>query len=124
MKIPRVIVVGMNPSDKHYGGDKISPTFKNLDRWMREMGIELFSFINTVPLRGAATLQNVQWQEVKLATQGYTKVIALGNFASDVLRKLEIDHYKLPHPSPRNRVLNDTKKIETELRSCREYIES
>jgi hypothetical protein len=48
-------------------------------------------------------------------------IIALGNNASNYLKSLE--HFKLPHPSGRNRQINDKEFIKAKLNECREYIE-
>ena len=48
--------------------------------------------------------------------------VALGNNASERLSDMDIEHFKLPHPSPRNRKLNDQKFIDSELEKCYRYI--
>lgn len=48
--------------------------------------------------------------------------IALGNNASKKLRFTP--HFKLPHPSGRNRKLNDKKNIQDLLDACKSYIET
>ena len=50
------------------------------------------------------------------------KVVALGNKASARLTKMGIEHFKLPHPSGRNRKLNDPNFIDSELEKCNNYI--
>src|SRR5574343_1226202 len=40
------------------------------------------------------------------------KIIALGNTAEKALTLLQLPHYKLPHPSPKNRKLNDKNFVE------------
>lgn len=49
-------------------------------------------------------------------------IVALGNKASARLTKAGIPHFKLPHPSPRNRLNNDQKFIDTELKKCKNYL--
>ena len=50
------------------------------------------------------------------------KVIALGNKASKRLSECNVSHFKLPHPSPRNRKLNDPNFIDSELKKCQTYL--
>ena|ERR1700692_1592519 len=50
------------------------------------------------------------------------KIIALGNEAAKALMKKGISHFKLPHPSYRNRQLNDTAVIKIHLDRCFRYI--
>lgn len=51
------------------------------------------------------------------------KIVALGNNANKRLLKMNIKHFKLPHPSPRNRKLNDQVFVDLELEKCKNYIE-
>jgi hypothetical protein len=53
-----------------------------------------------------------------------TATIALGNEASKALTKLGTPHFKLPHPSGRNRQINDKEYIQSRLNACKSYIES
>jgi hypothetical protein len=46
--------------------------------------------------------------------------VALGNNASRALGS--IPHFKLPHPSGRNRQINDTAFINEKLKKCREWL--
>jgi uracil-DNA glycosylase len=52
----------------------------------------------------------------------YDKIIALGNISAKVLTAAGLPYFKLPHPSGRNRKLNDKKWLEKELENAREYI--
>lgn len=49
-------------------------------------------------------------------------IVALGEEASKALNALHEAHFKLPHPSGRNRVLNNHIYVESILRECRLYI--
>ena len=49
-------------------------------------------------------------------------VIALGSTASKRLNNLGVKHYKLPHPSPRNRLLKNKEFINKQIKECYRYI--
>src|SRR5580658_146129 len=51
-------------------------------------------------------------------------IIALGNNASKALIKSKVLHFKLPHPSGRNRQINDKAFIEQKLKECKEWLKS
>ena len=51
-----------------------------------------------------------------------TKVIALGNTAADALNRIDQEFFKLPHPSPLNRFLNNEVQVEAVLGACKEWI--
>lgn len=51
------------------------------------------------------------------------KIIALGNKASERLNKMQVSHFKLPHPSGRNRQINDKAYIVNKLDECKKYLE-
>lgn len=49
-------------------------------------------------------------------------VIALGEEASRALTKSNIKHFKLPHPSGRNRILNDKSFVMKKLIECKKWL--
>ena len=49
--------------------------------------------------------------------------ISLGAKASKSLQKFEIEHFALPHPSGKNRKLNDKRFVSQCLMECREWID-
>lgn len=53
---------------------------------------------------------------------GQHKLIALGNNASKRLK--EFPHFKLPHPSGRNRQINNKEFIANKLLECKKYLRS
>lgn len=63
-------------------------------------------------------LENIK----SIANHWKVPVVALGNKASDRLTKMGIEHFKLPHPSGRNRKLNDPKFVDSELEKCKNYL--
>jgi hypothetical protein len=78
--------------------------------------------MNCTDLRGVVKLKDVDFSYVQSALSGYNKVIALGGFPSAVLDRINITHFRLPHPSPRNRVLNDKVELGRILDECKRYV--
>lgn len=99
----RVIIVGINPS----GGNpkKVSKTMQKLYKWVEEVGIQYFSFMNTFNEIGVYKSSKIDYNGL-LCCKDYDKVVALGGFVSKALDKINVDHFMMPHPSPLNRKLN------------------
>jgi hypothetical protein len=72
-------------------------------------------------------LKKTEYDLLKLSTYAIhpsvTKIVALGNTAADALDQIGIKYYKLPHPSPLNRFLNNTAQVEAVLEDCKKYLE-
>lgn len=111
----KVLVIGLSPSP--LGGK--SPSLKTLQLWMSSLGIEKWSFQNLYPTPDRSK-SNVD--EIVGMIKHYDRIICLGSEASKVLYLKDVDHFKLPHPSPRNRMLNNERLIEQELKACQEYL--
>lgn len=118
----KVLVVGMNPSGFVRPNGQPSPTFKKLEKWMDQLGVHHFSFVNTFDEPGEIKKSKVDFQRLQTVCKHYTKVIALGGFVSEALNTVNVSHFKLPHPSPRNRLLNDKTFEKRVIKQCKEYI--
>lgn len=118
----KVLVVGMNPSTKQTLKGKQNGSFKKLESWMTECGVSYFSFVNTFDDPSEAKFSKVDYQRLYQLTQDYDRIVALGGFVSSVLSKINISHFKLPHPSLRNRLLNDKSYEQSIVKQCKEYI--
>lgn len=97
-------------------------SYKTLLNWCGSMNIDvtrvrMFNQCdNPFPQYGIHSL-NIAIQ------QNHIKVVALGGAAQKYLLKAGVNEfYVLPHPSPKNRKLNDAKFIKNTLNQCREYI--
>lgn len=112
----------MCPSDKPTLGYTRNASFKRLEAWMDELGVEHFSFINVFDKPHAPTLSKVKGKPLVEASRDYLNVIALGGFVSLALNRLNVDHFKMPHPSPLNRLLNDQTYENKVLKECKEYL--
>lgn len=119
--IPRVLIVGINPSAAKLGHNT---TWRRLPRWADALGIDKFSFTNCISNPGPYKFSDVDLNMMKKCTEGHDKVVALGNFASNVLKKINVDHFTLPHPSGLNRKLNDREYELKVLSECHEYIKA
>lgn len=85
-------------------------------KWCRQMGIERPYFANRVDANVA--------RKVAGAVSMHVPIIALGNEAAKYLDSIGVDYFKLPHPSGRNRLLNDKFELELLLESCRDYVQT
>lgn len=114
-----VIFVGMNPSSKQ---PRKGSTRNKLAEWTNEMRVDSYSFMNVIDQPGDVHHSMVDYTSLTFTLKRYKRVIALGNFVSDVLKRANIEHFKLPHPSPRNRMLNNPEKISLILSECAKYV--
>ena len=86
------------------------------------MNVDDFDFINCIDSVGDYKKLNINKTNIINSTQNRKKIIALGNFSSETLTKLGIDHFKMPHPSPRNRKLNDKEFEKKMINECKSYL--
>ena len=94
-----------------------TPSHKNLCKWIDKMNISMFRLINSdkqFDLDEIAHLYHVH----------KFKIVALGGAAAKRLNSIEIAHFGLPHPSPRNRILNNKLHVDKILKKCKKYLES
>jgi len=114
----KVLVVGINPSNKP---QRKNSTLDRLNGWMNTLGITNYSFTNVHSDPGEVPKVS-ELIASDLDCSGYDKVIALGVTPSYVLRAKGVEHYQMPHPSPRNRKLNDPVFVQSALNECKEYL--
>jgi len=75
---------------------------------MEKAGINEFAFTNVIGHHvDRETFGAVDAIRVIDTCRKHQKIVSLGGFADKVLTRLGVDHYPLPHPSPRNRQWND-----------------
>jgi hypothetical protein len=89
---------------------------------MDALNIKYFSFVNCISSPGKYSKSDIEYEFLNKCTREYDAVLALGNFPSEALTKINIKHFKLPHPSGLNRLLNDSNYELSVLNNCREYI--
>lgn len=109
-------------------GDK--PSSKNTDPSVAFVGtrsklkLEYWAMKLNISPNGYYTINRIDFDfPIRVINAIYLgdPIIALGNNASKALDK--IPHFKLPHPSPRNRQLNDPKFIEEKLKACKKWLD-
>lgn len=117
-----IVFVGDKPSVKNVDPDIPfvgTQSYKNLLNWIWEIDIDISD-----TLTANATENFYYW--VGYYGNGEDPhnhvYIALGNKAENFLKSEKLNYFKLPHPSPRNRKLNDKKFIKQELKKCKEWL--
>lgn len=83
-----------------------------LNEWITFIGARPYHTINRTDYNFISAV--MMWAAYTLP------VVALGNNASKALGK--VPHFKLPHPSGRNRQINDKTFINAKLEECRQYL--
>lgn len=110
----KVYLVGDKPSDRMCSGARPfegALCESRLKAWITDLGITEHVLLN-----------RIDWPfGFPSKADSYT-MIALGAEASKTLTRCKYDHFKLPHPSGRNRQLNDKAYIYQKLTECRDWL--
>jgi uracil-DNA glycosylase len=125
-----ILFVGSNPSNAStcdiafHGSTKSS---KILTEWTKDIqGTKMHVNVlnqktkNNRPL--TASEVKVALPRLAIDLAGVDKIVALGKTAAKALSQLGVSFYEMPHPSPRNRLLNDpaytTEKVKGLISYC------
>lgn len=125
----RILFVGSNPSPKNtdftipFLGTRSAET---LGRWTEELEFDTFTIVNasdkvTVKSSEIKT-KDLNLERLKSMSHLFDAFIALGTVASKALTLAGIEHHSLPHPSGRNRLLNDKTLIAKKLAGIKSAI--
>lgn len=117
----KIVVVLSNPSNKSNG-----PTLKTLRKWLDHLDLSIVSFANVSTIRTLDNkpLKKSEFELPQLYAQinDYDKIITFGNTARDAVNLLGLDHFNMPHPSPLNHKLNNTRFVLEQLEDCYGFI--
>lgn len=120
----RVLILGQNPGNNAKAAKYKNHTIDRLHQWCDVLGIEYFSFANCVTEQGEVKFKDVDLDRLDTIAKEHDKIIALGAFPSKCLGVINKSHFRLPHPSPRNRLMNDKELVRNMLIECKEYLRS
>lgn len=118
----RILIVGQNPGNNPKAFYYKNHTIDKINKWAGELNIPIYSFVNCISTAGECKIKNVDFDFLEECVKQHNKIIALGSFASTCLQRINITHFKLPHPSPRNRLLNDANYVNFILCKCKDFI--
>lgn len=102
----KIIIVGLAPGSSRFNEDT-SPTRKRVRKWL---GNANYDWTN----KSDDDIEHIK---------KYEKIIALGNVASEWLKKNEVDHLKIPHPSGLNRFWNESGSESWAINNIRSYLQ-
>ena len=121
----KLLIIGMNPANRDYDHRKGNPTLNRLYSWLDQLNVKHFSYINTFDTpTNTPKFSYIDYNRLFTITQNYDKIICLGKFVSTAMNKLQVFHFCLPHPSPRNRKLNDYVYVQKIIDECGVYLKS
>lgn len=113
---PYVIFIADQPSTKNKSQDMPlvgTKSYRTLLNWIADMDVD----VTNIAIYNQSDKPFSYGRPVS-----FHKIIALGKNASAYLKNKNIKYFELPHPSGRNRKLNDKKYVKQMLKQCRDYI--
>ena len=118
----KTIFVGLNPSRVSTKVHK-NGAWNRLCSWIDYLDTGIVSFTNLSD-DPEWDFKDIDYDSLLVQIIDYDRVIALGGYVSKTLNTLGIEHYTLPHPSPRNRMMNDQNKVNEILKDCKEWLKA
>lgn len=131
-----ILFLGSNPSKSSsstlpFWGD--SKSRRILDLWLSEITLDscdsiIFANVTDRPTENnrALKMSEIRYSllelQLKILEAGPTKIVSLGKAASTALTLLRVEHFAMPHPSGRNRQLNNKLFINLKLEQLRLYL--
>jgi uracil-DNA glycosylase len=119
---PDFLIIGLSPSSNTKPFK--NGTFARLLTWTTHVGLKQWDFCNIINEVNSVDTKLVNVEELKKKCENRKKIIALGGVVSKVLDKYNIPHYKIDHPSPRNRNLNNKEYEAKMLESLKDYLDA
>jgi hypothetical protein len=110
----KVVFVGDKAKAKNKRPFQDAGCVEKLSRWAAQIGALEVHMTNR-------TLKRMPKEVLKLMKENY-KVVALGKSAEKALTKLKVPHYPMPHPSGRNRLLNDAEFENFVIDDCKRWL--
>jgi hypothetical protein len=117
----KILWLGLNPSKKNTDPTKAflgTPSYKRLKKWQSTLDKTAHKsdhVLLNISHKIESDSQAVKEKDLSSAIEIYALIAAvkpdiivgLGERVSKRLKKLNIEHRKMPHPSPRNRIWNN-----------------
>jgi len=121
MESKSLIIVGLNPSKSR--AIKNGSALRRLHEWADYLNLSIFSFTNlSDDPHWDFKFKSLDKDFIVQSISGYGIIVALGSQVHDTLKRLGIDSFKLPHPSPLNRQINDPVYIHSKLDELKEIL--
>lgn len=123
-----IIFVGDKPSSKNKSKDIPfvgTKSYKNLLEWIYRMDLDISNVVltNQDKFEHCYVSGWIYYNGKQIGRSNTAKIVVLGNKAEDKVQETSIlDYFKLPHPSPKNRKLNNKDYIKRELNKCKEFL--
>lgn len=125
----KLVVVGSNPSQKSPDLSAFSPmtvSGKRVRTWFLSFPEAIFVNVSDVPTAHNRPLKRSEialcLDDLLTKIADADRIVAVGRTASIALTKLGVAHYMIPHPSGRNRLLNDPNYLKLQHRYLVEYL--
>lgn len=126
------LFVGSNPSqastcDAAFHGSTRSSAIltswcKNLDAILMHTNVLDKKTDDNRPLKKSEISANLDDLRSKIDSIKPDRLVALGKTAAAALQLLGVDFYEMPHPSGRNRMLNDPSYVAEKVRGLTEFV--
>jgi len=126
-----ILFVGSNPSHLNYdplvpfAGSKSEKSFKEWADFLAPEGYKVINAVDKVTEKNRridSSEINILDFKAKIMDNNPTRIIALGNTAATALEMAGEDFFKLPHPSPLNRFLNNKVYLNAVLEECKKWL--
>ena len=128
---PVLLFVGSNPSNASFCDIAFHASTKSskiLTSWCKDLqGIKIHLNVlnqkteNNRPLKKSEIKLNLDRLALDIKATKATHIIALGKTAATALSMLGVAYYEMPHPSGRNRLLNDPEYVAQKVKGLREF---
>jgi uracil-DNA glycosylase len=125
-----IVFLGDKPSSKNKNANVPfvgTKSYKTLLSWFYELDVD----VNETVLCNVEHLitYSAGFKAIQLPNyfldlkKDHDVIIALGNEAEKKSKEMGYKYFKLPHPSPKNRKLNDKKSLQNVLLECKLWLE-
>lgn len=128
----KVLIVGCNPSQKSPDNTPFHSSTRSrkvIDGWFSEIDADV-CFMNIYNGKthenrppSLKSIKNPSGDVIlQLMSFKNHKIVTVGKVAESVLNQLGLSFLAMPHPSGRNRLLNDPKYVEGKIKTLRDYL--